>query len=602
MEELGAASLRRGEESRAATNPLLAPAVEAVNPLQLLEKLQELSNLNEIFALLPIGVSVETLDGDVLLANEAAATHLAGPAGPLPPASRSSGSLTEPLDQLQASESAPPVAQERCVLTDSGERTFLLVKKPVRIREETLLLSASLDITDRKQSDAELMRRANFDELTGLPNRFQLEEHVKLVLARPAGPFALAFIDIDDFKLVNDYYGHSVGDTLLTKISTRISEHIRATDLLARIGGDEFLLLIGPLDHERDLLGVINTIADAMKRPFFVDGFELYTSVSIGTSIYPEHGRDFETLRRSADSAMYQVKQRGKGGSAVFESNFDHFAATRMQSMQRLRMAIQDRRFRCAFQPKVNVYTEEVVGVEALVRLFDEDGEVHGPGSFIELAHELGVMDEMTKLVVEEISSSIDLINDAFGPRSTISVNVTAKQASNVDFMHSFIEVLKETNCPDRFIVEVTEDALASKSEFQTEVLPTLREIGVRVSIDDFGTGYSSLSSLADITADEIKIDRSFITDIHKKPRNQSIIKAIESLSSALGMTIVAEGVETVEELDYLRAASNIRYVQGYYFAKPLFLEDFKPAKRAASASGKNSRYERLNGRRRVYR
>jgi EAL domain-containing protein (putative c-di-GMP-specific phosphodiesterase class I) len=191
--------------------------------------------------------------------------------------------------------------------------------------------------------------------------------------------------------------------------------------------------------------------------------------------------------------------------------------------------------------------------------------------------------------VLAEIMKSIDLINENFGAGASISINVAAKQAGNPEFMRSFADALAATECPKRFIVEVTEDAFVAKSHFQSEILPMLRNIGVGISIDDFGIGYSSLSALADITADEIKIDRSFITDIHKRPRSQGILKAIESLSEALGMTVIAEGIETFEELAYLQAATKIRYAQGYYFSKPIFLEELKPSVHASTDGRPNA-------------
>ena len=190
---------------------------------------------------------------------------------------------------------------------------------------------------------------------------------------------------------------------------------------------------------------------------------------------------------------------------------------------------------------------------------------------------ELGLIDELTHLVLAEIVKSIDLINDTFGPDTSISINVAARQAGNPQFMRPFALALEATGYPKRFMIEVTEDAFVAKTHFQDEILPMFRKLGVGVSIDDFGIGYSSLSALADITADEIKIDRSFITDIHKRPRSQGILRAIESLSEALGMTVVAEGIETFEELAYLQAATKIRYAQGYYFSRPIFLEELRP-------------------------
>ena len=239
---------------------------------------------------------------------------------------------------------------------------------------------------------------------------------------------------------------------------------------------------------------------------------------------------------------MYRVKNSSKGAAAFFDTSMEREALARMKIEQSLRQAILEKRFCCAFQPKVDIRTQEVTGVEALVRLRDDEGVIQAPSTFINLATELGLIDELTHLVLAEIVKSIDLINETFGPDTTISMNVAAKQAGNPEFMKPFAEALEATGFPTRFMIEVTEDAFVSKTHFQDEILPIFRKLGVRISIDDFGIGYSSLSALADITADEIKIDRSFITDIHKRPRSQGILRAIESLSEALGMTVIAEG------------------------------------------------------------
>jgi cyclic di-GMP phosphodiesterase Gmr len=290
-------------------------------------------------------------------------------------------------------------------------------------------------------------------------------------------------------------------------------------------------------------------------------------------------------LRQNADIAMYRVKNDGKGTAAFFDARMEREALARTKLEQSLRLAILDKRFCCAFQAKVDIRSQEVKGIEALVRLRDDEDVIQAPGSFINLAVELGLIDELTHLVLAEIVKSIDPINDTFGAQATISINVAAKQACNLDFMRSFAQALDATGFPKRFMIEVTEDAFVAKSHFQEQILPLLREIGVGISIDDFGTGYSSLSALADITADEIKIDRSFITDIHKRPRSQGILRAVESLSEALGMTVIAEGLESFEELAYLQAATKIRYAQGYYFSRPIFLEELKRAAPLASES-----------------
>ena len=434
------------------------------------------------------------------------------------------------------------------------------------LRRELELLRASTD---------DAWRRAYTDELTGLPNRAMIQRRVDQILeAGSAERFALAFIDLDNFKHINDYYNHAVGDALLVNVTRRIGDLVRQTDMLARISGDEFLLLVHPADNDANVRAIVDTLLEKLKRPFHVEGFEMFTSASIGVSIHPEHGRSYEELRRNADSAMYRAKSGAKGAAAFFDLALGRAMSARMELEQRLRLAIRDSQFCCAFQPKVDIRTREVVGFETLVRWRDEAGDIHSPLGFIGLATELGLIDPITRFVLNEAIRSIGALDDAFGGGKAIAINVAAKQAGDLRFMRSFVDALEASGCAERFIVEVTEDAFIAKNQFQTQVLPMLREAGARVAIDDFGTGYSSLSVLADITADEIKIDRSFISNIHQRPRSQSVLKAMESVSGALGMSVVAEGVETFEELAYLLAGTRIRYAQGYHFAKPFYLEE----------------------------
>jgi diguanylate cyclase (GGDEF)-like protein len=462
-------------------------------------------------------------------------------------------------------------------------------------REFALLASAALALRQSKETEAEcqqlrdladeLRQRAYFDELTGLAKGTLIHEHVEGLLARKGsdGRFAMAFIDLDNFKHINDYYSHAVGDALLVEVAARIAGRIRKSDMLARISGDEFVLVIHPIGSTHQLQATVDQLLDALKQPFYLEGFEVFTSASIGVSIHPEHGNSYEALRRNADSAMYKAKSGGKGSIALFDRNMGQAVTARMELEQRLRLAIRDRQFRCAFQPKVDLRSHEVVGFEALIRWCDERGTIQAPADLVGLAIELGLINPITQFMVTEAVNALEQLDEEFGSDTTMSVNVAAKQATDLKFMHSLAEALDETGFAHRIMVELTEDAFLAKGQFQVHVLPMLREIGVRVSIDDFGTGYSSLSALADITADEIKVDRSFITAIHQRPRSQSVLKTIESLSHALGMTVIAEGVETFEELAYLQAATRIRYAQGYYFAKPFFLDDFARTRRVAS-------------------
>src|SRR5215831_7695300 len=537
----------------------------------------------ELVDLLPVSLTVQDEDGRFILVNAVAAQNLAMPAQQL--IGSSPADFLPPEEAAQRREweiglmrSGTPIATEDRYADSAGERIWLTSHKPVHILDRKLLMSSSLDISDRKHVEDELARRAYFDDLTGLPNRILIERRVEQAIRSDDGAarFAVAFIDLDNFKHINDYYSHAVGDALLRSVTERICRRLRETDMLARISGDEFLLLIDLVADHAQLRELVDHLLADLKQPFHVEAFEIFTSASLGVGVYPEHGRSYEALRRNADNAMYRSKHSTKGGVVYFDSTMGEAITARMELEQRLRLAIRDSKFCCAFQPKVDVHSQEVVGFETLVRWRDEDGEIQPPSSFVGLAIELGLIDPITHFVVEEAVRSIEQLDQAFGAGTTISINVAAKQAGDLDFMRSLLQTIDESRYARRVMLELTEDAFVAKSRFRLEVLPMIRELGVRVSIDDFGTGYSSLFKLADTTADELKVDRSFITAIHQRPRSQSVLRTIESLGHALGMTIVAEGIETFEELAYLQGATRIRQAQGFYFSKPFFLEDLR--------------------------
>jgi diguanylate cyclase (GGDEF)-like protein len=532
----------------------------------------ELSLLKEVLRLLPAGVTVQDEQGRFILMNDAAAAQLR-----LKDTASALDGRREAGLALLRDERA--LVAEEATGEGAGRQVLLTAHRPTRIGDRKLLISSSADISEQKAFEDQLFRSAYYDELTGLPTRRVIEHRANALLRASADEkFALAFLDLDNFKHINDYYGHGIGDALLVELARRLSRDLRETDMLSRISGDEFLLLLSPVQNAQEVEDYLRSMLERLSAPFFIDGSEVFASTSVGVSLYPEHGTSYDVLRQNADIAMYRVKNESKGAAAFFDAGMEREALARMKVEQSLRLAILEKRFCCAFQAKVDIRSQEVKGIEALVRLRDDEGVIQAPGSFINLAVELGLIDELTHLVLAEIVKSIDLINDTFGHQATISINVAAKQAGNVDFMRSFAHALEATGFPRRFMIEVTEDAFVTKTHFQQQILPILRKIGVGISIDDFGTGYSSLSALADITADEIKIDRSFITDIHKRPRSQGILRAIESLSEALGMTVIAEGLESFEELAYLQAATKIRYAQGYYFSRPIFLEELRPA------------------------
>lgn len=537
--------------------------------------------LTGVFDQLPFSVTVQDEGGNFVVVNETAAANLGMSVQALTGAS--------PADFLPESEAAMrreweqrlfkqkrAVTIETDIVQSDGTHSWLTTYRPTRILNRDLLITSAFDVTWYKQAERQLAERVHIDDLTNLPDRSHIQHHVEAAIQGDDGTlcFALAFIDLDNFKHINDYYSHAIGDSLLVKVSQRISARISATSLLARISGDEFLLMLKPFESKVQIQSIISEILDDLRQPFHIEGFEIFSSCSIGISFYPEHGRSYETLRRHADGAMYRAKHMAKGSAIFFDTSMAQAVTARMEAEQRLRLAIRDRKFCCAFQPKVDIYTHQVVGFETLVRWVDEAGEIHPPSEFVGLAIELGLINAITTNVLNEVTNSIDRLDAAFGSDTAISVNIAAKQANDLNFMQALTEHLKESKYSNRIILELTEEAFIAKGQFQTLCLPALRNLGVRVSIDDFGTGYSSLSVLADITADEIKIDRSLITEIHRRPRNQSVLRAIESLCQALDMPVVAEGVESHEEITYLLAATRIRCVQGYYFSRPFYLED----------------------------
>lgn len=527
--------------------------------------------LHHIVGNLPVGLVVQNGRQQLLLSNAVADQML--PLRPGEPLDEAARRLLEPGPGPTGRRRRADVL-EREVQLDGG-RTLLITSKPVQVFDEAMRLTLLNDISERKHYERELAQRAYYDELTGLPNRVRMQAIVARALeGRPDdAPVALAFIDLDNFKQVNDFYSHAVGDALLRAAAQRVCGQIRPSDTLARISGDEFLLLIDPLPGLEALPAQIEQVVDSLKQPFHIEGLEVLTSASVGVCIYPLHGRSYEALRRSADNAMYRAKLDRKGSAQYFTAAMGEALTARMAMEQRLRAALRDRRFIALYQPKVELDGGRLVGFEALVRGVQPDGTLTLPAEFIDLAVELGLLDQITALVRDDVLQALPQLRARFGEAVTVSLNIAARQASDVAFMDG----LTSDITPDQargLMLELTEDALVAAERFQRRVLPLLRARGLRVSIDDFGTGYSSLAMLSDEIADEVKIDRAFICQVHQRPRSQSILRAIESLCGALGIAVVAEGVETAEELAYLRRHTHIRGAQGYWFARPMRLAD----------------------------
>ncbi len=447
-------------------------------------------------------------------------------------------------------------------------------------------------LTERlKASQDELRYRANHDQLTGLPNRSCIQDLANNILSRkvPGEQAALAFIDLDDFKQVNDVYGHSAGDALLKGVAERLQAHIRKTDLIGRISGDEFVLILDPSEGPGQVPALASRLLRQLQEPFEIEGQQIRVSASMGVAYFPEHGGDYATLRANADTAMYQAKSSVKGSIGFFNSALGRKVAEKMVFEQRLRAAVHNREFRYALQPKVDIRDRRIVGFEALARWVDERGMVQTPDSFLPLASSLGLLDDIIHIVLDALVRDLPSLDACFGDNLKYSLNISAAQAGRMGFMETFARRIADTGRAGNFMLELTEESFVAAGPFQAHVFPLLREIGVGVSIDDFGTGYSSLAILADITADELKVDRSLITAIHQRPRSQSILRAIESLSTSLGMTVVAEGIETLDERNYLLTSTGIHFGQGFLFSRPQFVEDLLKSEGSGTAAARRS-------------
>ena len=443
-----------------------------------------------------------------------------------------------------------------------------------------------LDITERKEAEEQIAFLAYHDKLTGLPNRAMFDELLNLTIARArrndAGVAVIA-LDLDDFKLVNESLGHEAGDLLLKELAERLREATRETDLIARPGGDEFLMLLGDLDKTPLMPGgqdgasiaaesVAVRIQQALLTPFEVAGTELYLSASMGISIFPNDAEVASALLKNADTAMFQSKKSGHGGF-VLHTIVGGDALTRLSLSTRLRKAVDQKNWTLHYQPVIALDSGAMTGVEALIRWTSPNGGLVLPGEFIPLAEEMGLIEAIGDWVLEEICRQ-DAQWRAAGLELEIGFNLSPRQLWQPELVSKIVGPLLTSGMdPTRLTVEITESATMTEPERTREILSSLHERGLRLAIDDFGTGYSSLSRLRYMPVDILKIDRTFIRDIDADQQNASMVSAMIALASNLGMTPLAEGIETEAEWAFL-ADRGCVLGQGFFFSKPVAPDD----------------------------
>ncbi|WP_319774905.1 bifunctional diguanylate cyclase/phosphodiesterase [Breoghania sp.] len=450
-----------------------------------------------------------------------------------------------------------------------GQRFALLASHALGIRRHHLSLSENLRLQELTRI---LEYRALHDDLTGVGNRARLKQYVTSALAAREEDerLALIFVDIDRFKRINDYFGHEAGDMLLKAIAERLSAEAGEKDCVSRMSGDEFIIALSGVKDMQHAQDRLKRIRNALCGTYLLLGNRVDVTVSIGVSLCPENGETYADLRRNADYAMYRSKAERHGAVVFFSQEMGRALYSSMQLERLLREAVENKAFEAALQPKVRISDYRVTGFEALARWREDDGTVRSPGEFIRAASELGLLNHITMAVTEDALATFDRLDERFGNTTTISINIAGIQANDPVFMSELVAMVVASGRARRIVLELTEDAMVQAPQFRALVQPMLSAAGIRLAIDDFGTGYSSLSVIAELEAHELKIDRTFITNIHENPVNQRILRAIERLAQSMNLEIVAEGVEKLEELTYLARETSVDTVQGYYFSRPM--------------------------------
>ena len=430
----------------------------------------------------------------------------------------------------------------------------------------------------RTEAESHIYYLANFDNLTGLPNRAHLDEYLKDMLSlakRNHENITLMFIDLDHFKDINDSLGHSIGDTLLIEAASRFQMQLREEDIVARLGGDEFIVLL-PSTSMSGAEQVAQKLLDIFKNPFKIDGHDLSVSASIGIALYPEDGNDFETLSRNADIAMYRAKQEGRNGYCFFTSQMQEISLRNLEMNNALRHALQRQEFQLHYQPQISTFDGKIIGVEALIRWNNPELGNVSPSEFIPIAEENGMILSIGEWVLQTAIQQAKKWLEEGGTPVIMAVNLSAIQFRHLSLPTMVSRMLDEVKLPPEYLeLELTEGVAMVDPKKAITIMNDLHERGIRMSIDDFGTGYSSLSYLKKFKIYKLKIDQSFVRDISIDDEDKAIVSAIISMAKSLGLQTIAEGVETIGQLEYLRE-QGCDEIQGYYFSKPLSAKEFE--------------------------
>lgn len=449
----------------------------------------------------------------------------------------------------------------------------------IKGRIDSWQLTRSLSYAiERKRLEDQMIHLAHHDQLTGLTNRVLFQDRLQQSINRAERRqenFALLYLDLDNFKSINDALGHHVGDKLLKGVADRLLDSTRESDTVARLGGDEFAIILDNLVDTAVVTPVVEKIMDTIAKPFLIGEHTLHAGISIGISLFPDSGRDAENLIKNADSAMYRGKRAGRGQYSYYTSDMNAKALGDLQMEMELRDALEKRELVLCYQPKIELLTQEIVSVEALIRWQHPKRGMIPPADFIPLAEETGLIIPIGEWVLEEACRQLAGWQNMGFRSLRMAVNISARQLRNPDIIKVILSAIDKAGIsPGELEIEITESMLMEDTEVNNLILRELRQHDIRVSMDDFGTGYSSLSYLNRFNIDTLKIDRSFVRDIPVDADSIAIATAIVALGKSLRLNVIAEGVETEEQYDFF-TKMDCDGAQGFYFSKPLPANEF---------------------------
>jgi diguanylate cyclase (GGDEF)-like protein/PAS domain S-box-containing protein len=480
---------------------------------------------------------------------------------------------------------------EQCLRRKDGSHVWVLENGNLIEDAEgqpVLIEGTVIDITDRKRAEERVKHLAFHDSLTGLPNRLLFNDRLRVAMMhakRYREKLAVLFLDIDRFKVINDSLGHSIGDELLRRVAERVGGCIRQEDTIARLGGDEFTVLLPGIAREQDAAAIAGKILDSVRLPFFIEHRELFVTTSIGVTIYPDDGADPEALVRNADTAMYRAKEQGRDNYQLYAPTMSSKALERLSLEGRLRQALQNRELVVYYQPLIEIATGRIRGAEALLRWRHPELGLVAPGDFIAIAEVSGLVVPIGQWVLRTACAQARLWHSRGREDFSVAVNLSSRQFQQADLVFQVTEALQQAALPPEALdLEITESNAMQNAELSISALNDLKKLGVRLSMDDFGTGYSSLNYLKRFPIDRIKIDQTFVRDVTLESNDAAIAAAIIAMAHSLQLTVVAEGVETTAQLEFLRA-QRCDEMQGYLFSPPLPAEDFERLLEAEKAT-----------------